>query len=168
MRKIQTVLAWLWLGVLGIAIGVLLWLNLTPKRSIPKSPARTEVTVYVPRIKGATTVYDRHAVPLEKGKNAYQQAFEYLILQSPEVPTGTRLRSVRQEGDRLVLDFSEAIQRNFSGGSDAEAALINAILQTAGTFPEIQKVQILVEGKPAETIGGHIDITAPLPVERNE
>jgi len=33
-------------------------------------------------------------------------------------------------------------------------------------FPNIERVQILVDGKPIESLGGHIDLSHALPVSR--
>ncbi|MCS7190369.1 MAG: GerMN domain-containing protein, partial [Fimbriimonadales bacterium] len=66
----------------------------------------------------------------------------------------------------LQLNFSAELVQNFEGGSDDEAALINVITSTAGSFPEVQRVQIVVEGKPVESLGGHIDLSQALPVSR--
>ena len=44
--------------------------------------------------------------------------------------------------------------------------LTYAIVNTLTEFPEIKRVQILVEGKPVTSISGHMDLTEPL--TRNE
>jgi spore germination protein GerM len=66
----------------------------------------------------------------------------------------------------LQLNFSPELTQNFEGGSDNEAALINAITSTAGSFPTVERVQILVNNKPIESLGGHIDLSQALPVSR--
>jgi spore germination protein GerM len=43
-----------------------------------------------------------------------------------------------------------------------EAYLVEAIVQTLTEFPEIETVQILVNGESIESIGGHILIKEPL------
>jgi len=91
--------------------------------------------------------------------------FEQLLRETPVFPKGTRLLNVERRDELLVLNFSAALVQNFEGGSDTEAALVNALTRTAAGFPGVQKVQILVEGKPIETLGGHLDISQPLPVQ---
>jgi hypothetical protein len=34
------------------------------------------------------------------------------------------------------------------------------------SFPNIVRVQILVDGKPIESLGGHIDLSQAIPVSR--
>jgi spore germination protein GerM len=81
-------------------------------------------------------------------------------------PEGVRLLSATVQNGALQLNFSPELTQNFAGGSDDEAALVNAITSTAGSFPNIERVQILVDGKPIESLGGHIDLSHALPVSR--
>ena len=65
--------------------------------------------------------------------------------------------------DKLaVASFSSEIKDDFHGGSLIEAYLVEAIVNTLTEFPEIESVQILVEGEAVESIGGHIYIRNPL------
>ncbi len=41
---------------------------------------------------------------------------------------------------------------------------MNAILSTLGKFPAISRVQILVQGKPVDSLGGLLALSDPLPV----
>ena len=47
-------------------------------------------------------------------------------------------------------------------GSYGEMMLCYAITNTLTEFPEIKRVQILIEGKKAITLSGHMDIEDPL------
>lgn len=40
--------------------------------------------------------------------------------------------------------------------------LVGSIVDTLTEFPEVKQVQILIEGKKVETLGGHMDLTQPL------
>ncbi|MEW6230380.1 MAG: GerMN domain-containing protein, partial [Bacillota bacterium] len=51
------------------------------------------------------------------------------------------------------------------GGSRNEELLVWSIVNTLTEFPGIYRVQILVDGKKEESIGGHVGIDVPL--ERN-
>ncbi|NUL82073.1 MAG: GerMN domain-containing protein [Armatimonadetes bacterium] len=154
--------------VLVLAVGVITWLRLnpTPPPEPPKPP--NEVHVFVPRTEDGETVYDKKALNLEGAENAYQATFEHLLQESQEAPRTAKLLGAEVKEKTLVLNFNAAMTTDFEQGSTGEAALINAIVRTAGSFPEIDKVQILIEGKEAETLGGHIDITQALPVEREK
>ncbi len=83
----------------------------------------------------------------------------------PTIPDGTTLREVfLDEKGCAYVDFSRAISRNHPGGTTGELATISSIVNTLVTnFPEeVRKVQILISGKEAKTIAGHIDISMPI------
>jgi spore germination protein GerM len=62
----------------------------------------------------------------------------------------------------LYLDFSSELVAGHPGGSSAEYYTIAAIIRTVSeNFPEVQAVQILVEGLQVGTIAGHIDAYNP-------
>lgn len=78
------------------------------------------------------------------------------------VPHTTRLLGLSVHDGLAVANFSSELIENFNGGSVIESHLINAIVSTLTEFPEIKRVQILVDGEKVESIGGHILITGPL------
>ncbi|MFQ3610408.1 MAG: GerMN domain-containing protein [Fimbriimonadales bacterium] len=162
-RRVQGLLGVLFVVIAGIAIGVGVWLRLSPTPMPPSPTMPPSVQVYVPKVdsRGELT-YEPKTVAV--GERGYQGVFEQLIREAPVFPQGTRLLKAERDGDTLVLDFSTELVDGFSGGSDDEAALINALTRTAGGFPEIKRIRLLVEGKPIESIGGHIDTTQPLTV----
>ena len=81
-------------------------------------------------------------------------------------PEGTELlQTYWTERGTLYLDWNKTIAQGFRGGSERERQLIASIVRTAGdNLPGVESVMILVEGDPAETIGGHFDALAPLQV----
>ena len=78
------------------------------------------------------------------------------------VPEKMQLRNafLLPEG-QAVLDL--AVDAGLAFGSDEEltivASLVNTTLQNVA---ETSRVRILVNGEPAETLGGHVDLTRPL------
>lgn len=78
------------------------------------------------------------------------------------IPKGTALRKLVIKDHIAYIDFSNEIVKNNVGGSASERLLVGAIVNTLTEFSEIEKVQILVEGKTVETISGHVDISEPL------
>jgi spore germination protein GerM len=167
-RRIQTVLGWLFFGITGLAIGVAIWLRLTPKPENPSDnhlpPA--EVIITIPYVKDGEISYTQRTLHVPANKNAYDVAFQTLLREAPQFPKRARLLSAVREDNTLILNFSKELQEDFEGGSDNEAAVINAITRTAGTFPEIRQVQILIAGNKIEALADHIEISEPLPVER--
>lgn len=166
-RRVQGLLGILFVAVAALAIAVGIWLRLTPAPPPqPPAPPR-EARIYIPKVntQGELT-YESKPVAIQNPDTAYTEVFQQLIRDSKVFPQGVRLLRASAENGTLQLDFSQELTQNFEGGSDEEAALINAITSTAGSFPNIQRVQILVEGKPIESLGGHIDLSQALPVNR--
>lgn len=81
------------------------------------------------------------------------------------LPSGTHLRGVKLADGLATVDFSREFQENFHGGDTQEAQTINSILRTLGQFPTIDRVQILVEGRPIEALS-QLPISGPLDVIR--
>lgn len=166
-RRVQTLLGGLFVLIALLAVGVGVWLRLTRPPAPPPPPTPPAIRIYIPRVSDqGEWRYESETVAIRNHANAYREAFEQLMRQAPVFPQGTRLLSAELKGNTLELNFSQELVQNFEGGSDTEAALINAITRTAASFPSVQKVQILIEGKPVESIGGHLDIAQPLPVQR--
>jgi germination protein M len=107
-----------------------------------------------------------HVVP--KNAQPAQSALELLIAgpSNPElvsvVPPGSKVLSVNVKNHIAYADFNDKLIKNNSGGSTDEMLLVAAIVDTLTEFPEIQKVQILVNGKRVDTITGHMDTSEPL------
>ncbi|MBI4596141.1 MAG: GerMN domain-containing protein [Candidatus Tectomicrobia bacterium] len=80
------------------------------------------------------------------------------------LPKGTKLNYlfISQEGI-AYLDFRGEISRNFSGGALEEYLTIYALVDTlVYNMKGIVKIQILIDGKEAATLAGHVDISEPL------
>ena len=83
------------------------------------------------------------------------------ILQ-PTIPRGTVLRWVRLAGDVASVNLSAEFVSNHWGGSRAEEMTVYSIVNTLTEFAYVKRVRLLVEGKPIQSIAGHIDIEEPL------
>lgn len=76
------------------------------------------------------------------------------LLNTYETPRGT-----------LYLDWNRTFLTGFRGGSGREHQILASIVLTAAdNLPEVERVVLLVEGNPVESLGGHYDILAPLEV----
>lgn len=77
------------------------------------------------------------------------------------IPKTTRVLGLDMAGDLATVNFSaDILQANV--GASTEGLLLASIADTLTQFPGIERVAILVEGKPAGSLGGHIEITEPL------
>ncbi|MDY6988078.1 MAG: GerMN domain-containing protein [Thermodesulfobacteriota bacterium] len=81
----------------------------------------------------------------------------------PTIPGGTRLLAVYLADDGTVyVDFNRAIMENHSGGTLSELLTIFSLVNTlALNISEIESVKLLIAGREAETLAGHMDIRFP-------
>ena len=83
----------------------------------------------------------------------------------PTLPPQTRLLSLHVDEEGLAkVSFSKAFTTDHPGGSSAEIMTVYSIINSLTTnFPQIKRVQILVEGKEIESIAGHLSLKRPIP-----
>ena len=130
-------------------------------------PKEMQVNVYYPRNDGTGLIAVSRKVNTEKD-DKYTAAMKSLLTGTKEkeqtnvIPKKAKLRSVTVKDGVATVDFSKELEQNFSGGSTGEEMLIGSIVNTLTDFPEVQKVQILIEGASVETLSGHMDLSEPL------
>lgn len=78
-----------------------------------------------------------------------------------EIPPGTALLGVRVDGGTATVNFSKAYGEG--GGSTSMLGRVWQVVYTATQFPATPAVQILIEGRRVEALGGEgVMIGAPL------
>ena len=82
------------------------------------------------------------------------------------LPAGTRLLSVKAVDGLATVNLSHELRDNFTGGDSGETRAVNSLLRILGRFETVSRVQVLVEGKPIDSLGGPLEISGPLPVIR--
>ncbi len=98
----------------------------------------------------------------------YQAAVEALMAGTDKkglvnvFPKKAQLLKVSINGTTAQVDFNKSLEKDFAGGSTGEEMLVGSVVNTLTEFPEIKKVQILIEGKEVETLSGHMDLSQPL------
>ena len=123
-----------------------------------------EVTLFFPD-KDGIKLKPVKATVSEKDK--YDEAVKALIKGTDDkkltsiFPKNAKVKKVRVDDGIAVVDFEPGSFDGFVGGSTGEEMLVGSLANTLTEFPEIKKVQILVDGKKIETISGHIDTRAP-------
>ncbi len=79
------------------------------------------------------------------------------------VPQGTRLRQVYLYRGVAWVNFSREFHNGVGGGSTAELSVIYAIVNSIALNIEgIERVGILIDGEPVQTLNGHLDLSRPL------
>ncbi len=175
------------IGVGVLLVGVLVWgvtkglerLVAPPAASNSSAPAAAASPAEVAHITatffygsadGQALVPVQREVPLAEG--VVPQGREILSMQMEAapppyvstIPDGTMLRAfyVTERGDAFV-DLSSEISTKHRGGSFTELLTVYAIVNAVtANLPTVQRVQILIDGKEAETLAGHVDLRRPL------
>jgi hypothetical protein len=84
------------------------------------------------------------------------------------IPPKIQLRNgFLMPGGLVVLDL--AVDSGLSFGSAEELSIVASLVDTVlQNVANTQRVRILVNGEPAESLGGHVDLTRPLLFIRSE
>lgn len=80
------------------------------------------------------------------------------------IPAGVKLRAlyVSERGEAFV-DFTTEITTQHTGGALDELFTVYAVVNALTlNLPAITRVQILIGGKEADTLAGHVDLRRPL------
>jgi spore germination protein GerM len=137
----------------------------------PAAVAHITATLFYAAADGQALIPVHREVPLAEG--VVPQGREILAMQLEEaapapylstIPAGTMLRAfyVTERGDAFV-DLSPEVSTKHPGGSFTELLTVYAIVNAVtANLPTIQRVQILIDGKEAETLAGHVDLRRPL------
>jgi hypothetical protein len=127
-------------------------------------------TVFYGTADGEAITGVRREVPLADGVIAQGRQILVAQLEAPPppyvsvIPPGTEVRAfyATPKGDAFV-DLSRAVTDAHRGGSLGELLTVYAIVNAVTTnLPSIQRVQILIDGKQADTLAGHVDLRRPL------
>jgi len=114
-------------------------------------------------------------IPKPAGPGVYLKALFAELRRGPTraglaavLPPKIQLRNAFLLPDGVaVLDL--AVDSGLSFGSSEELAIVAALVDTVlQNVADTTRVRILVNGEPAETLGGHVDLTRPLLYLRNE
>jgi hypothetical protein len=148
---------------------------------VPQQPAATAAgsavasvphiiaTLYYASSDGRSLAAVKREVPLADGVLAQgRQIIQSQLEAAPEpyvsvIPTGTMLRAfyVTDRGDAFV-DLSPEISTAHPGGSTTELLTVYALVNAITTnLSSVQRVQILIGGKEADTLAGHVDLRRP-------
>jgi Sporulation and spore germination len=136
----------------------------------PAPPVETvRVTLYFPDQTGAVLHPEERDIPRPAGPAAFLRGL-FAELQKgptregliPVLPAKIQLRNafLLREGE-VVLDL--AVDSGLTFGSQEELSIVAALVDTTlQNVADTNRVRILVNGEPAETLGGHVDLTRPL------
>ncbi len=141
---------------------------LLSRRGIPIG--KREVLLYFSDREGEYLIGERRAI---LKKNALGEEAKETVVELIKGPEGKLLRTLPPRTKLLGLqisdaglakvNFNQALSKDHPGGSSAEMMTVYSIVNSLSlNFPQIKRVQILIDGKPIETITGHLSLSLPL------
>jgi hypothetical protein len=136
----------------------------------PAGERKIKATLYYVSEDGLALVGVEREVPF--GEPVVEQARRLVEAQlaappapmASAIPAGTTLRALflSERGDAFV-DLSPEVTTKHPGGALDEIFTVYAIVDALTVnLPAITRVQILINGKEADTLAGHVDIRHPL------
>jgi hypothetical protein len=176
---------WLQVGGIFLLFAVAAWIAssvlervVSPAAAPSTAPAPAAPAASVPHIiatlyygtpDGQALAAVKREVPLgegprEQGRQILESEFEappapYLSL----IPRGTTLRAfyITDRGDAFV-DLSAEASTQHPGGSTHELLTVYAIVNAVtANLASVERVQILIDGRQADTLAGHVDLRRP-------
>ena len=145
--------------------------GLPPPTSDPVAtpPETVRVTVYFLGNEDGLLHPEQRDIPKPSGPGPYLKALFAELAHgpteaghSPVLPAKMQLRNAFLLPDGIaVVDL--AMDSGLSFGADEELTIVAAVVDTVlQNVADTTRVRILVNGEPAETLGGHVDVTQPL------
>jgi hypothetical protein len=136
----------------------------------PAAVAHITATLFYVAPDGQSLVPTMREVPLAEGPVAQGREILLAQLQGPPepyvsaIPAGTTLRGFYvTDRTEAYVDLSREVASLHPGGSFTELLTVYTIVNAVTTnLPAVERVQILVDGKEAETLAGHVDLRRPL------
>lgn len=107
---------------------------------------------------GATTTEDAKRILAELAKGPGSDLM-------PTVPRAAQVRNLFLDSSGTAYaDFDRELKEGHRGGAQEELYTVFSVIDTlASNFPQIKRVQILVEGVEIPTLTGNVDTSRPLP-----
>jgi hypothetical protein len=132
---------------------------------------RIKATLFFGSEDGQRLVGVEQDVPLAEGTVAQARALVEALLATPPppplvrtIPEGTTLRGIYvSDQQEVFVDLDAAVRIRHAGGSMQELLTVYSLVNTLlVNLPTASAVQILIDGREADTLAGHVDLRRPL------
>jgi len=141
---------------------------LSKRRNIPAE--RKEVLLYFSDSEGEYLIGEKRKI---LKKNTVQDEAEETVIELIKGPNGKLIPTLPPRTELLTLqisdagvarvNFNPALSKDHPGGSSAEMMTVYSIVNSLSlNFPQIKRVQFLIDGKPIATIVGHLSLEHPV------
>jgi spore germination protein GerM len=132
---------------------------------------RIKATLYFASTDGLGLVPVEREIPLAQGTVAQARAVVEAQLTAPPpeslsttIPQGTKLLGVYvSERNEAFVDLDATVRARHPGGSMNELFTVYTIVNAVTTnLPDVEQVQLLIDGREVDTLAGHVDLRRPL------
>ncbi|MFA4915230.1 MAG: GerMN domain-containing protein [Syntrophales bacterium] len=145
------------------------------KGSIARKKEKEAVILYFSDANERFLVPEKRYIP--KGNNNVEKATELTkaLLEGSKTglvntfPENVDLQDVKidNKSKTAYISFGRNLIKNHPGGSTSEVSTVYSLANTLiSNIPAIKKVKILIEGKEAETLKGHVDLSEPFTMDK--
>jgi germination protein M len=169
MRRSLPILILTLLILLGGGLGYWYASFRSPQSPAPPTPAQQGVVeITRPGQSGNDVTLKPEKRTIPPGSSQITQTLEALFETAQDnrgasaFPKGVQLRSVKIENGTATIDLSAAFLGVNQQGDTGESLAYNALRRALAQFPEVEKMRVLVEGKPFE--GEHSGAWTDIPV----
>lgn len=80
----------------------------------------------------------------------------------PAIPEGEWLRSIKIDGKIAQVDMKGETVKKWPKGTATEQIIVESIANTLVKNANVEKIIFLIDGKPTETLLGHVDLLDPI------
>jgi hypothetical protein len=144
-----------------------------PQAAAAQTPAvpRIKATLFFASEDGRGLVPVEQEIPLAEGTLGQARALvEAQLSTTPPapylsaIPQGTTLRSLFvSERNEVFVDLDATVRDKHPGGSMNELFTVYTLVNAVTTnLRDVQSVQLLINGREADTLAGHVDLRRPL------
>ena len=150
--------------------------SVTPRPGAPALPVETvRITLFFPDATQGKLHPEERDIAKPAAPGAYLRALFDELARGPTrpgligvLPPRIQLRNgFLMPSGEVVLDL--AVDSGLSFGSADELSIVSALVDTTlQNVANTQRVRILINGEPAESLGGHVDLTRPMGFLRDE
>jgi spore germination protein GerM len=160
--------------LLAIFLGALLFKKYEDAKAPPLPPAVQQsglktVTLFFASLEGDGLVREgREIEPCDELSDCLEEVLEQIINgpvndSAPVLPPTGMFNNVKVEGATARVDFARELLDALPAGSNSELyAAYSVINSICYNYPQVQQVVFTVDGKPRETLKGHLDISTAI------
>lgn len=143
----------------------------TPQEPEIEEPKAAKPTVAIYFTSETNSGLKQVSRELPENKNKMEFAVEELLKgpdfkektqgYSSEIPKGTKLLSIKEDKNQIIINLSDEFQ--YGGGTESQYSRLNQLIKTVLAQKTSKPVYLYLNGEKAEAIGGEgIIITQPL------